>query len=549
MAPKRATAIKVDPRSDVAAAALDEAAQVALDVPTNEGRWEELEQRVAADERQARGLVDFYREQLGQELPAPARDVIARRAARFAADCFGENASETIDVLRAVLAAAPDADWAFRPLVVALTMAERWGEVLDAYDARLAAGRGAERRAELLEEAARIAKDFTRDAARAIGYLERLFRLRPTDAEVAASLERLLEREGRWADLVALWRLRLEGLAGDEAGALVLRLASALHDELGQPAAALEALRPVLAEPGDEVKLRERLERIFADTRATAEIRLEALDALRPSLEASGRAARVPELLAAAIEFSQGPRLIALRRERGERLHALGDLAGAVGEYVALAALAPEDRELEDRLRQLADAAQDPTRLAGGLAAAARACRADDRRVELLMRAARVEDRRLGRKAEAAALFEAAAGEAAAPLDLRLEALRRLEELHDELGEPERRLAALERRAAAEPKLDEKRLVWALVARLALERGDVDRALAAWQARLTLDAADAEALAEARALLVAAERWPALIELLRRRVAGDPPAHQVRADLVEIATLARTRTRDLDLAI
>ena len=69
----------------------------------------------------------------------------------------------------------PDADWAFRPLVVALTMAERWTEVLDAYDARLAAGRGDERRAELLDEAARIAKDFTRDDARAIAYLDRLF--------------------------------------------------------------------------------------------------------------------------------------------------------------------------------------------------------------------------------------------------------------------------------------------------------------------------------------------------------------------------------------
>ncbi|HVU53279.1 MAG TPA: hypothetical protein VHL80_21490, partial [Polyangia bacterium] len=299
MAAKRATAARVDPRTEAssAAAAFEEAARAALDDATDESRWEELEQRVAADERQARGLVDLYRAHLGRELPAAARDVVARRAARFAADCFGENAPETIDVLRAALAGAPPADWAFRPLVVALTMAERWSEVLDAYDARLAAGRAVERRAELLEEAARIAKDFTRDHARAIGYLDRLFRLRPTDAEVAASLERLLERDGRWDELVAVWRLRLEGLAGAEAGPLVLRLAGALHDELGQPDAALEALRPLLGEPCDEEGLRERLERIFADARATAEIRLEALDALRPRLEASGRAARVPELL------------------------------------------------------------------------------------------------------------------------------------------------------------------------------------------------------------------------------------------------------------
>jgi tetratricopeptide (TPR) repeat protein len=553
MAAKRATAVKVESQPQVSApvAAFEEAARAAAAEPTDESPWERLEDTVAADEGQARALLQLYRAHVATDLPKALRETVARRAARFAADCFGENAPESIDVLRAVLAALPDADWAFRPLVVALTMAERWGEVLDGYDARLAAARGAERRTELLEEAARIAKDFTRDHARAIGYLDRLFRMRPTDAEVAASLERLLERDGRWSDLVAVWRLRLEGLTGPEARALRLRLAGVLHDELGQPDAALEALRALLGEPGDEGGLSERLERVFADGRAAAETRLEALAALRPRLEGAGRAARVPELLATAISFSEGrrDRTLALRRECGERLHALGDLAGALDQYVALAALAPEDREIEDRLRQLADAARDPARLASGLRAAARACAAGERRVELMMRAARVEDRRLGRKAEAAELFAAAAGEEGAPLDARLEALRRLEEIHDELGEPARRLDALERLAPLEPKDGEKKLVWALVARLALEGGDVDRALAAWQARLDLDAADVEALAAARALLVGVARWPALIELLRRRVNGGPPAHQIRADLVEIATLARERTRDLPLAI
>ena len=118
-------------------------------------------------------------------------------------------------------------------------MAERWTDVLDAYDARLAAGRGDDRRAELLTEAARIAKDFTRDGARAIGYLDRLFRMRPLDAQVASSLERLLERDRRWSDLCALWRVQLEGMAGHGTARgceLRLRLATALHAELAQPA-------------------------------------------------------------------------------------------------------------------------------------------------------------------------------------------------------------------------------------------------------------------------------------------------------------------------
>lgn len=106
--------------------------------PTDESPWERLEAAVVSDERQARQLLEFYRAHLTGQASKPMLGVLSHRAVRFAADCFGENAPETIDVLRAVLVATPDVDWAFRPLVVALTMTERWSEVLDAYDTRLA---------------------------------------------------------------------------------------------------------------------------------------------------------------------------------------------------------------------------------------------------------------------------------------------------------------------------------------------------------------------------------------------------------------------------
>jgi tetratricopeptide (TPR) repeat protein len=527
----------------------DKALNDALGQPGDEAPWRRLEESAAADEAQSRGLLEAYRAQLLAELPRSVHEVVAHRAVGFAADCFGENAPESIDVLRAVLSTAPDADWAFRPLVVALTMAERWTDVLDAYDARLAAGRGDDQRAELLGEAARIAKDFTRDGARAIGYLDRLFRMRPLDAQVASSLERLLERERRWGELCAVWRLRLETLTGEAAREQRLRLATTLHTALGRPAEAVEVLRPVLADPDAPAGLTERLEQIFVDERAPAETRLEVLEALRGRLLAEGRAARVAELLAVAIDFSTGERLQALRRECGERRRALGDIAGALEQYVALCALLPEDHEIEDRLRQLSELGGDAAALTRGLTAGARATTVAERRVELLMRAARVEDRQLGRKAEAATLFSAAAAEKVAPLELRVEALRRLEVLHDELGDLPARLDVLERLAAAEPNPADKRLAWARVAELARGRGDVDRALAAWSGRLAIDPADGEALGASRALLLEAERWPALIDLLRRRIDSAPAAHQVRADLVEIATLARTRTRDLGKAI
>src|SRR6185503_2184767 len=156
------------------------------------------------------------------------------------------------------------------------------------------------------------------------------------------------------------------------------------------------------------------------------ETRIEALDALRARYEATGAGGRVPELLLTAIGFAEGDRLRALRRECAERLYALGDVSGALDQVVALIALSPEDRAIEDRLRQLADAARDPGRLAAGLTAAAAACPAGNRRAELLVRAAEVEDRQLQHAERAASLYEDAIGGAGAP-EPRVEWLRRLE--------------------------------------------------------------------------------------------------------------------------
>ena len=540
---------KPEPMAVVPSPEFEAALTAATAKPADETPWERLEAAVVSDENQARQLLDFYRVHITADVAKPILGVLSHRASKFAADCFGENAPETVEVLRAVMKAAPDADWAFRPLVVGLTMAERWPDLLDAYDARLTVAGGFDRRAEILEEAARIAKDFVSDHARAVGYLDELFRLRPGDSQVASSLERLLERHERWADLVAARRFRLEMLAGAEARELRLRIATALHEKLAQPDAALAEVRVLLPDLHEDAPLARLLEGLLADERATPATRLDALDALRVRYEATGAGARVPELLLTAIRFAEGERLRDLRRECGDRLNARGDVSGALEQYVALIALAPEDRAVEDSLRQLAEAARDPARLALALATAAAACKAAPRRAELLVRAARVEDRQLGHPERASALFEDAIGGEAGSPEVRLESLRRLEEIYDGLGDKAKRLDALERLAAVEPKPGGKRFTWALAAELALEIGDVDRALGAWQARLALDPADVEALAAARDLLVRVERWPAVIDLLRRRIDSTPAAHQIRADLIEMATMARQRLGDAGRAI
>jgi len=89
-----ATGIRVDISRSARSAveAFGEALNDALGRPGDDAPWRRLEETVAADEAQARGLLDLYRAQLTADLPRPLHEVLARRAVRFAADCFGENA-------------------------------------------------------------------------------------------------------------------------------------------------------------------------------------------------------------------------------------------------------------------------------------------------------------------------------------------------------------------------------------------------------------------------------------------------------------------------
>ena len=80
-----------------------------------------------------------------------------------------------IQILKRLSRARAGGDWAFERLSLLLTIAERWDELLAEYDRKLAHDRSsAERRLPLLEEAARIAKDFAGQGERASDYLKEL---------------------------------------------------------------------------------------------------------------------------------------------------------------------------------------------------------------------------------------------------------------------------------------------------------------------------------------------------------------------------------------
>ncbi len=128
--------------------------------------------------------------------------LLGERGVAFQEEWF-EDAEGVVRILERVLEVDPHADWAFNRLKMIFDSGERWAELFALYDRTILLVDDAQK-ATLYEDAAQIAKDFANDSDRAVSYLEKLLALRPSDARLVASLERLYERKGAHRELVEL---------------------------------------------------------------------------------------------------------------------------------------------------------------------------------------------------------------------------------------------------------------------------------------------------------------------------------------------------------
>ena len=242
-----------------------------------------------------------------------------------------------------------------------------------------------------------------------------------------------------------------------------------------------------------------------------------------------------------------GDRLRDLRRECGDRLHTLGDVSGALDQYVALIALAPEDRAIEDSLRQLAEAARDPGRLAAALATAAAACRRTANAAPscwFARRASRIasSDTRSGparcsRTRSAARPAPRSCGSRAFA-GWRRSTTRSATRRGASTRSSGSRRSSPSRAASASPGRWPRSWRWSI--------GDVDRALGAWQARLALDPARRRgAGGGARCCWFASSAGRRSSSFCAGASRARRPPHQIRADLIEMATMARERLGDV----
>jgi predicted Zn-dependent protease len=553
--------------------AMATAARAAREMPDVAALWDRAEALARALSR-AEDMVALYEEVLARNLTRDQARAIGERAVQFHEEWFDDSA-RVVRILERVLELDPTADWAFDRLKLLLDAAERWDDLFALYDRALASATG-RARAVLLEDAAQTAKDFADRPDRAIDYLEQLSKLKPGDAKLTSALERLYERQGRHRELVALLTERLPTLERDDARRTRARVAVLWLEGLGDPAAAFEAIEPVLdgadeSQDGATPTVWTLLERILAAAPPTTDMRRSTAPpsraSERPARSRRGRKSAPPSSSPVSVRQSVAARLrehyartghdadlvrmllveleaVGAAKERvqrhlqiAERYEKLGDAASALEQVGLAVVLDPPDEGKRAKLAQLAEVANRLDRLADLLTAAAEASEDQALRIALTMQAATVRADRIADAAGAIALFSSLLAIPRLRDEDVLVAGRRLEPLLEAAGRDEERLDVLARTASVDPDIGAQREVLGRAARLATQLGQDPRAVGLWEKRIASDPKDAEALDGLVELLERAGRGERLAEVLELRAQAATSDDRRRADRVRVATL------------
>lgn len=587
----------------------DEAFKVVLraarELPRHAALWDRAE-NVARQLSSADPLAALYEDVLRQDLPKDEAIELGQRAVAFYEEWF-EDGGRVVGILQRLLEIEPDDTWAFDRLKLIFDAQERWEDLFGLYD-RAAASADKERRLELLEEAAQIAKDFANHSTRAIGYLEQLLELKPGNVRLSAALERLYERHGCHRELIGLLGNRLPQLAPDDAQRERGRIAALWLSELGDASSALIVVEDILAhmpEEGDdapppppppriqggslppppmpEIDVTDLLERVLAVAPKTAEVResvmpppagrrdsylptapkrglvrQRAAALLKERYAVPGREADLARALEVELEAVKSVKERIRRHQQIAAIYAqLGDDERGMDHFVQLVLLEPEVAAHRTELAQLAARVGRFERLADVLVSAADDCNDDALKVELLMHAGVVTAEKIGDTPRAIELFFRILVISPISDAALLATCRHVEPLLEQAGRKTDRLDVLERLAILEEEHDVRWRVLGEAARLATELQEDDRAIWAWEGRLETAPNDPEALDGLVVLFDKAQRWRPLIDVLAKRgkldrsadASGESATNLQRADRVRVATILSEKLEATEEAI
>lgn len=527
----------------------------AKDAKIDDELWEAAE-RCAQKLHDPGPLAEAYAATIGSQLKPEVAEVLGERIVNFYEEWF-DDAERVIGLLRRVLELCPTATWAFDRLKLVFNSNGRWEDLFQLYDWALEGTEVSVERAELLREAAMAAKDFAANATRAIGYFEQLNALIPRDPRVELALERLYERNDQLRPLILLFEHRLQ-VADRVLGQAIRARISALFMDLGEPTAAFDYARQILANDAKEPTgylLLERLvtlpvsDRIAEEARGIREASAELLASHFESQRQDQRLVEMLEVLVATATSESG-RIPRLRRLVQVRLERLDDAAGAFPNVSELVALCPEDAGDRELLGTLADRLGAHEAQVQLLVRVGRAQSAAALRVVHLSLAAEVAAQKLQPSSLAIDLYAEVLAEAVAEPAAALLAARQLDEMLGALERTEERCLVLEKLASLETELSRKLAALGTAARLAFDMlNDPGRSIDNWRRRLTLSPNDLVALDGSVEALATTQRYPELIQALSARISLATDPVLAKRDAVWVALTYADKCADRTNAI
>jgi tetratricopeptide (TPR) repeat protein len=396
---------------------------------------------------------------------------------------------------------------------------------------------------------AEIHEERRKDAERAIEAWRKVLEVKDDAAAALTALDRLLAREQRHADLVAVLEKRASLADDDRTRVALLHRVAALYEKpLGRPAQAIEALRNALSIDDADAQALDALERLYRQERDFTEL-VAILGRKIELAQAARDLTRSRALRFAAAEIHE--------RELNDAYEAIACLRAVLDPETG----DPSDAEALARLDALYQREAMWPELVEVIDRRASLESDTGKRAELAFRAAQVVGKELSEPDQAidrlARLLAFAPGHAGArkaldELARKEETVERaaavLERLYQGANDHAALAALYERRlemAAGDPDA-RKALYRSLAAVYEEQQGDLEAAFETWARALAEHKADEEVQDQLERLAAVRGSWDELVALLEERLAElfDPELEYAYA--VKLASLYEDALGDLD---
>ncbi|MGE3633236.1 MAG: hypothetical protein AB7P00_25280, partial [Sandaracinaceae bacterium] len=457
---------------------------------------------------------------------------LRRRVATIASEQLGQ-AELAIEQLRAILEAKPDDRKAARELQSLYASSGQSRELRSLLLGRISHATGDAERVSALLELSRLEEETLGDAESAAARYRQVLEIDPSHAEALEAVDRLATAGGRWDEVVEVIRKRQEIADDDDVRIdLLLRLGQTLASRRGDRAGALDAFAAIVDERPSDGRAILALEELRAGAQP------------EEGAEDDGTTARIDRLLERAYESTQdwgklaavlASRLEATRDEDERRelrlryAELLGSRTGdAEGAYQALEAAfvaQPGDLDLQDRVIEAAEAADQHEALAAAMSSVMDGDKlSSEEQSALAAKVAHLYDVVLGRPDEAEPFYRRVL--ANDPMnDSAFSALKELytnAERWDELQVLYR--SKIDETVDAESKLDLILQVCFLYEELTDDPG---RAISSYREVLEIDPGHSGSRRALERLYERTERWDDLAELLRGELDSASPEERV----------------------